>query len=57
MLRRKKMSNIWKMTYRFMDNIKTYMDNIYELKNGNITIKEYEEILGYIKKGLNNIIK
>ena len=53
----RQISNMWKMTYRFMDNVKTYMDELYREKNGNITENDYMKVKGYIDTGLNNITK
>ena len=53
----RQVSNMWKMTYRFMDNVKTYMDELYREKNGNITENDYIKVKKYINTGLNNITK
>ena len=53
----RQVSNMWKMTYRFMDNVKTYMDELYREKNGNITENGYIKVKNYIDTGLNNITK
>ena len=53
----RQISNMWKMTYRFMDNVKTYMDELYREKNGNITENDYVKVKNYIDNGLNNITK
>lgn len=53
----RQVSNMWKMTYRFMDNVKTYMDELYKEKNGNITENDYIKVKDYIGTGLNNITK
>ena len=53
----RQVSNMWKMTYNFMNNVKTYMDELYKEKNGNITENDYMKVKGYIDTGLNNITK
>ena len=53
----RQISNMWKVTYRFMDNVKTYMDELYREKNGNITENDYIKVKNYIDNGLNNITK
>lgn len=53
----KNFSRFWKMTYRFCDNIKIYMDFVYGNKNGKITSKEVDAVKDYIRKGFENIIK
>ena len=47
----------WKMSYRFADNIKTYMDEIYKDKKGEITENEICDLDDFKTKGWNNIIK
>jgi len=53
----RQISNMWKMTYNFMNNVKTYMDELYREKNGNITENDYIKVKDYIDTGLNNITK
>ena len=53
----RQISNMWKMTYNFMNNVKTYMDELYREKNGNITENDYIKVKKYINTGLNNITK
>lgn len=53
----RQVSNMWKMTYNFMNNVKTYMDELYKEKNGNITENDYMKVKDYIDTGLNNITK
>jgi hypothetical protein len=53
----RQISNMWKMTYNFMRNVKTYMDELYKEKNGNITENDYIKVKDYIDNGLNNITK
>ena len=53
----RQVSNIWKMTYNFMNNVKTYMDELYKEKSGNITENDYMKVKDYIDTGLNNITK
>jgi hypothetical protein len=47
----------WKEAYSFMDNVKIYMDNIYDLENGNITDKHVRDLDDFKTKGWSNIIK
>lgn len=53
----RQISNMWKMTYNFMNNVKTYMDELYREKNGNITENDFMKVKKYINTGLNNITK
>jgi hypothetical protein len=53
----RQISNMWKMTYNFMNNVKTYMDELYKEKNGNITENDFMKVKKYIDTGLNNITK
>lgn len=45
------------MAYRLNDNVKTYMDSVYEEKNGIITNKEINDLEDYKINGWNNIIR
>lgn len=56
-LTEKQALNMWIMTYRFMDNVKTYMDTVYKEKVGNITDNETSKMMEYIRDGLNDIVK
>ena len=56
-LTEKQALNMWIMTYRFMDNVKTYMDTVYKEKVGNITDNETSKMMEYIRDGLNDIDK
>ena len=53
----KQAETVWKMAYRLNDNIKTYMDSVYEEKNGIITDKEINDLNDYKIKCWNNIIR
>lgn len=53
----KQAETVWKMAYRLNDNIKTYMDSVYEEKNGIITDKEINDLEDYKINGWNNIIR
>jgi hypothetical protein len=52
-----KEQRFWKQTYRFMDNVKTYMDDIYKMHFNNLTEKDVEDVITYIQNGINGIIK
>ena len=56
-LTEKQALNMWIMTYRFMDNVKTYMDTVYKEKVGNITDNETSKMMEYIRDCLNDIVK
>lgn len=47
----------WKEAYRFMDNVKIYMENVCDLENGNITDKHVRDLDEFKTKGWNSIIK
>ena len=46
---------MWKLTYRFMDNVKMFMDYVYGNSNGDITLEKYQDMKKYIIDGLNSI--
>ena len=52
-----KEEKFWKQTYRFMDNVKTYMDEIYRVKFDNLTENDVKNVISYIQDGMNEIIK
>ena len=52
-----KEERFWKQTYRFMDNVKAYMDEIYKVKFDNLTEKDVKKVITYIQDGMNEIIK
>lgn len=54
---KKQSVNAWRMIYRLMDNVKIVMDNDYKAKNGNISNKDIDYIIGYINDALKNIIR
>lgn len=56
-LTNKQAETIWKMAYRLNDNIKTYMDSVYEEKNGIITDKEINDLKNYKIKAWSGIIR
>lgn len=49
--------NAWKMIYRLMDNVKTLMDGDYQAKGGNVTNSDVDDVIDYIHKALQNIIR
>ena len=52
-----KEEGFWKQTYRFMDNVKVYMDEIYKVNFDNLTEKDVKKVITYIQDGMNEIIK
>ena len=56
-LTKEQAEKFWKMTYRLNDNIKTYMDSVYEEKNGEITEKEINDLENYKIDGWNGIVR
>lgn len=52
-----KEEGFWKQTYRFMDNVKAYMDEIYKVNFDNLTEKDVKKVITYIQDGMNEIIK
>ena len=52
-----KEERFWKQTYRFMDNVKAYMDEIYKVNFDNLTEKDVKKVITYIQDGMNEIIK
>lgn len=53
----KQAETIWKLAYNLNAGIKTYMDSVYEEKNGIITDKEINDLEDYKINGWNNIIR
>lgn len=56
-LTKEQAERFWKMAYRFNDNLKTYMDSVYEEKKGVITSKEINDLEIYRIDGWSNVIK
>jgi len=56
-LTKEQAEKFWKMAYRLNDNIKTYMDYVYEEKNGEITEKEINDLENYKIDGWNGIVR
>lgn len=56
-LTKEQAERFWKMAYRFNDNIKMYMDVVYEEKKGVITDKEINDLENYRIDGCSNVIK
>jgi len=52
-----KEERFWKQTYRFMDNVKTYMDEIYKQHFNNLTENNVKDVIIYIQDGMDEIIK
>lgn len=52
-----KEERFWKQTYRFMDNVKAYMDEIYKVNFDNLTENDVKKVITYIQDGMNEIIK
>ena len=52
-----KEERFWKQTYRFMDNVKTYMDEIYKVKFDNLTENDVKSVITYVQDGMDKIIK
>jgi hypothetical protein len=53
----KQAETIWKLAYNLNTSIKTYMDSVYEDKNGIITDKEINDLENYKINSWNNIIR
>ena len=52
-----KEEKFWKQTYRFMDNVKTYMDEVYKEHFDNLTENNVKDVITYIQNGMDEIIK
>ena len=52
-----KEERFWKQTYRFMDNVKTYMDGVYKEHFDNLTENNVKDVITYIQNGMDEIIK
>ena len=56
-LTRSQTINAWKMIYRLMDNVKVKMDDDYQARGGNVTNSDVDDVIDYIHKALQNIIR
>ena len=52
-----KEGRFWMQTYRFMDNVKVYMDEIYKVNFDKLTENDVKNVISYIQDGINEIIK
>ena len=53
----KKLTNLWKMLYIAMNDIKAYMDTIYKENSGEITKNDFDKVENYIHRVINTILK
>lgn len=53
----KKLTNLWKMLYIAMNDIKAYMDTIYKENSGEITKNDFDKVENYIHEVINTILK